>query len=39
LTDDVSTPNAVAFLDGGGEMGARMRAYDWTTTPLGPPHT
>ena len=38
-TDNVATHNAVAFLDGGGEMGARMRAYDWTTTPLGPPHT
>lgn len=25
------------FLNGGGEMGALIRAYDWTTTPLGPP--
>jgi len=25
------------FLAGGGEMGARMRALDWTKTPLGPP--
>src|SRR5947207_14489382 len=25
------------FLEGGGELGARMRAYDWSTTPLGPP--
>jgi PAS fold len=25
-----------AFLDGGGEMGALMRAIDWTKTPLGP---
>ena len=24
------------FLAGGGEMGARMRALDWTSTPLGP---
>ena len=24
------------FLDGGGEMGALMRATDWTRTPLGP---
>ena len=24
------------FLAGGGEMGARMRALDWTATPLGP---
>jgi hypothetical protein len=26
-----------AFLTGGGEMGARMRAFDWESTPLGPP--
>ncbi|HEY2591678.1 MAG TPA: hypothetical protein VGI35_08830, partial [Steroidobacteraceae bacterium] len=25
------------FLTGGGEMGARMRAFDWSKTPLGPP--
>ena len=25
------------FLAGGGEMGARMRALDWSKTPLGPP--
>lgn len=25
------------FLSGGGEMGARIRAYDWSETPLGPP--
>ena len=24
------------FLAGGGEMGARMRSFDWTRTPLGP---
>jgi PAS domain S-box-containing protein len=28
--------NNLAFLAGGGEMGARMRAFDWTSTPLGP---
>ena len=28
---------AVDFLAGGGDMGARMRALDWTRTPLGPP--
>ena len=27
----------VAFLERGGEMGARMRAFDWTATPLGSP--
>jgi len=26
-----------AFLDGGGELGALMRAHDWSDTPLGPP--
>ena len=25
------------FLNGGGEMGARMRAFDWASTPLGAP--
>ena len=33
-----SAPNGrLDFLAGGGEMGARMRALDWTATPLGPP--
>jgi signal transduction histidine kinase len=27
------------FLAGGGEMGARIRAMDWSKTPLGPPDT
>ena len=27
------------FLAGGGEMGARIRAYDWAATSLGPPET
>jgi signal transduction histidine kinase len=27
------------FLSGGGEMGARMRAHDWSATPLGAPQT
>jgi hypothetical protein len=25
-----------AFLTGGGEMGERIRAFDWSKTPLGP---
>jgi len=29
---------APAFLAGGGELGERIRAHDWTRTPLGPPH-
>jgi signal transduction histidine kinase/CheY-like chemotaxis protein len=28
---------ALAFLQGGGEMGRRMRAHDWSRTLLGPP--
>jgi signal transduction histidine kinase len=28
---------SVDFLSGGGELGALMRAYDWTKTPLGAP--
>ena len=27
------------FLAGGGEMAARMRAHDWSSSPLGPPQT
>ncbi|WP_158266582.1 PAS domain S-box protein [Allosphingosinicella deserti] len=27
----------LSFLSDGGEMGARMRAFDWSATPLGPP--
>ena len=30
---------APEFIQGGGEMGALMRAHDWTTTSLGPPET
>ena len=29
--------NAAAFFEGGGEMGARMRAFDWAATALGAP--
>jgi len=35
---DPADPNTALFA-GGGEMGARMRAYDWSSTPLGPPET
>lgn len=31
-----SSPAKAAVLSGGGEMGALMRAKDWSTTPLGP---
>ena len=27
----------LSFLRGGGEMGERMRAFDWSTSPVGPP--
>src|SRR6186713_2510586 len=27
------------FLSGGGEMGQRIREFDWSATPLGPVHT
>jgi signal transduction histidine kinase len=33
------TDCAVTFLEGGGHMGACIRAFDWETTPLGPPAT
>jgi PAS domain S-box-containing protein len=31
--------NASAFLQGGGELGALIRAKDWSRTPLGPPES
>ena len=31
------TSASLAFLDGGGEMGALIRAHDWARTSLGPP--
>ncbi|MDN4053541.1 ATP-binding protein [Massilia sp. YIM B02763] len=35
-----SAPNDdLSWLAGGGEMGALIRAMDWSTTPLGPPAT
>ena len=30
-------PTHTTFLSGGGEMGARMRAFDWATSTMGPP--
>jgi PAS domain S-box-containing protein len=32
-----SSAGSVAFLAGGGELGALIRAFDWSGTPLGPP--
>ena len=34
---EVVLPGDCDFLSGGGEMEARMRAFDWATTPLGSP--
>jgi PAS domain S-box-containing protein len=31
-----SDPDWMSSLDGGGEMGARIRSFDWSSTPLGP---
>ena len=35
--DDSLLSDALGFLAGGGEMGARMRAHDWSSSPLGAP--
>ena len=34
--DKISHPDPLAFLSGGGEMGERIRKFDWANTPLGP---
>ena len=36
LPDRQRTGEAADFLSSGGEMGGRMRAYDWSASPLGP---
>ena len=33
----ISVPSSADFLVGGGELGALMRGYDWSLTPLGRP--
>ena len=35
-SEDESGSPELSFLSGGGEMGARMRAFDWSTSPVGP---
>jgi PAS domain S-box-containing protein len=35
----LETPASLPFLEGGGEMGALMRAKDWASTPLGAVHS
>jgi hypothetical protein len=39
MTRSDSNNPATSFLAGGGEMGERMRAMDWSATPLGSPDT
>ena len=39
IPGDIKSQQAYDFLSGGGEMGARMRAFDWASTPLGPIQT
>src|SRR5688500_18528387 len=34
--DEPSETPELSFLSGGGEMGARMRAFEWNTSPVGP---
>ena len=34
--EDTSASPELSFLSGGGEMGARMREFDWSTSPVGP---
>lgn len=36
---ETALPAAVDFLSGGGEMGSRIHAFDWSAHPLGPPAT
>src|SRR6478735_1108626 len=35
----ITISNPLNFLSGGGEMGERIRNFDWTTTPLGDPES
>ncbi|MBC7841613.1 MAG: PAS domain-containing protein [Gemmatimonadaceae bacterium] len=37
--DLTAASESLSFLAGGGEMGERIRAFDWTQTPLGAPKT
>ena len=39
MSSSVAGKRPSAFLQGGGEMGERMRAFDWTRTPLGAPES
>ena len=37
MDDAIHKAADLAFLSGGGEMGALIRSHDWAATPLGPP--
>ncbi|MES2888353.1 MAG: ATP-binding protein [Pseudomonadota bacterium] len=39
MTSSDADASSLPFLQGGGHMGALMRAKDWSSTPLGPAHT
>jgi PAS domain S-box-containing protein len=39
IADELGAPAEASFLAGGGELGALIRATDWSRTPLGAPHT
>ena len=39
MADAHSPSGPLDFLAGGGEVGERMRAHHWATSPLGPPET
>jgi len=38
LSED-TRPDGLSFLEGGGEMGARMRSFEWSRTAVGPVQT
>ncbi|THU32521.1 response regulator [Niastella caeni] len=39
MNKNITIESQLDFLSGGGEMGERIRRFDWTTTPLGDPET
>ena len=39
MKNNISVINRLDFLSGGGEMGERIRNFDWATTPLGDPES
>jgi signal transduction histidine kinase len=39
MTYTPQSKSALNFIAGGGEMGARIRAYDWQSSPIGEPET